>query len=104
MLDEPYDVFVSDFGTDARLVTAAGGATAVRGILDRPYAEADVGGVGIEATEITFTAATDDMPDIAEGDTLEIALEAHQTATVYSIRDLQADGTGMTTLTLQETV
>ena len=66
----------------------------VSGIFDNGFERAEVGTLGVESTGPTFTAATADLPGIAQGDTLRIEYD------VYTIRDVEPDGEGITELVL----
>ena len=87
-------IFVSsnDFGDAA---TYNGGT--VNGILDTQHLELDAGGtVAFAINEPRFLCRTSDVSSAAEGDAITI------NATSYVIKVVQDDGTGMTTLVLEE--
>jgi hypothetical protein len=91
---------VDIFGVSAR-VTLAGqtvGRT-IPGIYDDAYEAVDArGGVPFAVSSPRFVAATADLPSgTKEGDALRIG------STNYTIRVVQADGTGITTLMLEKT-
>jgi len=87
----------NDFGTDATFTPAGGAARAIVGVFDNPYLGADAGGmVEFSATSPTFTARDVDFPGVAHGDQLVID------ATTYLIREVMPDGTGITTVMLEE--
>jgi len=75
-----------EFGVAATI----GGGT-VNGIFDNGYvAELDV-----ESTRPTFTCATADVSTVAHGDSITIS------GTAYTVRGIEPDGTGVTTLVLE---
>lgn len=88
---------VNDFGTSATFTPSGGSASTIVGIFDNPYLGADAGGmVEFSATSPTFTARDVDFPGVAHGDELVIG------ATTYLIREVMPDGTGITTVMLEE--
>lgn len=83
---------VDDFGVAA---TYAGGT--VNGIFDNEFFEADAGGmVAVAIQQPRFLCRTADVSAAAEGDAIVI------NSVDYTIRVVQPDGTGMTTLVLEE--
>ena len=83
---------VDDFGVAA---TYAGGT--VNGIFDNEYFEADAGGmVAVAIQQPRFLCRAADVSSAAEGDAIVI------NSVDYTIRIVQPDGTGMTTLVLEE--
>jgi len=87
----------NDFGTDAVFTPAGGSASAIVGVFDNPYIGADAGGmVEFSATSPTFTARDVDFPGVAHGDQLVIG------GATYLIREVMPDGTGITTVMLEE--
>lgn len=85
-------VEVDDFA-----VAATFGGGTVNGILDTEHLELDAGGtVGFAINEPRFLCRTSDVSSAAEGDAIII------NATNYVIKVVQDDGTGMTTLVLEE--
>lgn len=85
---------VADFATAA---TWSVGSAVVNVIFDSGYQAAELGAIaGMEGARLTAVVATADMPTAAHGQTLTIA------SVVYTIRGVQSDGTGMTTLVLAE--
>ena len=84
-------------GTDDFGVAATFGAATVNGIFDNEFVEVDAGGgVGFALQQPRFVCRTADVSTAAEGDTITI------NATDYTIRIVQDDGTGMTTLVLEK--
>jgi hypothetical protein len=87
------------FGVAAR-VTRAGQTvgTKVAGIYDDEYEAVDPrGGIPFAVSQPRFMVATADLPTgTREGDALRIG------STTYTIRVVQADGTGVTTLLLEK--
>ena len=82
---------VDDFGTAA---TFAGGT--VNGIFDNDFIEVETGaGVGVALQQPRFICRTADVSSAAEGNAITIG------GTAYTIRIVQPDGTGMTTLILE---
>ena len=87
----------NDFGTDATSTLAGGSPSAIVGVFANPYLGADAGGmVEFSATSPTFTARDADFPGVSHGDTLVIG------GTSYLIREVMPDGTGITTVMLEE--
>lgn len=83
---------VDDFG-----VAATYGGGTVNGIFDNEFFEADAGGsVMVAMQQPRFMCRTADIPTAAEGDAIVI------NAVDYTIRVVQPDGTGITTLVLEE--
>ena len=72
--------------------TAIIDGSTIAGIFDREYAEAlDIAGYGP-----AFLARTSDVSGVSRGDTATIGGQA------YTVQGIEADGTGMTLLRLQE--
>ena len=85
-------VEVDDFA-----VAATFGGGTVNGIFDKEYLEVDGGGtVAFAINQPRFVCRTSDVSSAAEGDAITI------NATSYVIKVVQDDGTGMTTLVLEE--
>lgn len=83
---------VDDFGVAA---TYAGGT--VNGIFNKNYLELDSGGsVAFAINQPRFVCRTSDVSSAAEGDAITIS------GTSYVIRVVQDDGTGVTTLVVEE--
>ena len=84
---------VDEFGSAATY----NGSTTVNGIFENEYFEALADGeVAVEGTQPRFTCRTADVPSAAHGDTLLIS------GTTYNVVGVQPDGTGMSTLALEE--
>jgi hypothetical protein len=84
--------FAAVLGTAA---TWSVGPAAVSVIIDNDHAEVSLGLAGVSSRNPRALAVAADMPTVAVGQTLTIA------GTVYTIRDVQPDGTGMVALELQ---
>ncbi len=92
-------VFVnpSDFGVAATYTPSGGSPASVNGIFDAGYFAVGVeAGVPLAAAQLRFVARTADLPNVANGATLLIG------STTYIIRNVEHDGTGMTTLVLEQ--
>ncbi len=88
---------VDDFGTAASYTPSGGSAATVNGIFDNDFVEVDAGGgVGIALQQPRFLCRTADVSSAAEGDALVIS------AVNYTVRIVQDDGTGITTLVLEK--
>jgi hypothetical protein len=81
------------FGTDGFAVTATLNSVAVTGIFDAAYYE-PLGEV--QGRQPMFMLPTASAPSAAHGQTLVIG------TTTYKVRGVQPDGTGVTTLILEE--
>ena len=82
---------VDDFG-----VAATFSGSTVNGIFDNDFIEVETGaGVGIALQQPRFLCRTADISAAVEGDTITIS------GTAYTIRIVQDDGTGITTLVLE---
>ena len=88
---------VDDFGTAATYTPSGGSSTTVNGIFDNEFFEADAGGmVAVAIQQPRFQCRTSDVSAAAEGDAITI------NSVAYIIRVVQPDGTGVTTLVLEE--
>ena len=88
---------VDDFGTAATYTPAGGSAETVNGIFDNDFVEVDAGGgVGVALQQPRFLCRTADVSAAAEGDAIVINTVA------YTVRIVQDDGTGITTLVLEK--
>ena len=88
---------VNEFGTEAKWKQSGSSYVKVVGIYDDPYISASAGGmVEFSATSPTFMAKTSDFNGVAYGDALEVGSKS------YLVIEVMPDGTGMTTLTLEE--
>lgn len=87
------EAMLADFGVDATV-----GRSTVRGILTSPYLEVlDTETPGTATRDHRFMARSGDVAGIARGSTMEIE------GTVYKVRSIQPDGTGITELVLGTT-
>lgn len=87
---------VDDFGTAATYTPQGGVASTVNGIFDNDFIEVDAGGgVGVALQQPRFLCRTADVSSASEGDALVI------NTVNYTIRIVQDDGTGITTLVLE---
>ena len=84
-----------EFGSAATWTPAGGSATTVNGVFDSEYQEVAISQVGVALSQPRFVCRTADVSGAAEGDTLSVG------ATSYTIRVVQDDGTGITTLVLE---
>ncbi|MEK9917973.1 MAG: head-tail joining protein [Pelagibacteraceae bacterium] len=88
---------VDDFGVAATWTPSGGAATTVNGIFDREYLAADAGGtVAFAIEQPRLVCRTADVSTAAEGDALVV------NSTNYTIKVVEPDGTGVTTLVLEE--
>ncbi len=90
---EDLSVFLTDF---AETVTLTTGAT-FQAVRSADYVEVGDSGAGVESSAPTLLARTADVTGVAFGTVVE--LENVQ----YVVRGVRPDGTGMTTLRLEET-
>jgi hypothetical protein len=88
---------VDDFGTAATYTPDGGSAATVNGIFDNDFIEVDAGGgVGVALQQPRFLCRTGDVSSAAEGDAIVIS------AVAYTVRIVQDDGTGITTMILEK--
>lgn len=86
-----------DFAVAATYTPVGGASSTVNGIFDNEFFEADAGGfVAVATQQPRFVCKTSDVASAAEGDALIV------NAVNYTIRIVQPDGTGTTTLVLEE--
>jgi|TARA_Y100001963_G_C6522724_1_gene327357 hypothetical protein len=86
----------SDFGDAGTYTPSGGSSSTVNGIFDKDYALADLGGsVGIGSNDPRFVCRTADVSSAAQGDALVVR------STTYTVRSVEDDGTGITTLVLE---
>jgi hypothetical protein len=92
------EVFFSadDFGVTATYTPLGGSASNVKGIFDNEFFEAAVGEVGVAIQQPRFVCRSSDISTAVEGDALTV------NSVAYTIRVVQPDGTGVTTLVLEE--
>ena len=90
--------FLKDFGvTDATFADTSDGTIAmITALLLNQYLEVEIEGEGgIESSAPFGLARTSDVPNIAQGDTLQIS------GKTYTVVEVQPDGEGMTDLRLR---
>ena len=88
---------VDDFGVAATYTPTGGSATTVNGIFDNDIIEVDAGGnIPMAVRQPRFLCRTSDVSNAVEGDALVVS------ATNYTIRVVDHDGTGMTVLALEK--
>jgi hypothetical protein len=86
-----------DFGSAATYTPSGGSAVIVNGVFDREYFAADAGGsVSVAIEQPRFICRTSDIPSAAEGGSLVV------NSTTYTIKVVEADGTGVTNLVLEQ--
>jgi hypothetical protein len=86
-----------DFAVTASYTPSGGSASDVKGIFDKEYLELDSGGtVAFAVNQPRFQCSTADVANAAEGDAITIS------GTNYIVRVVQDDGTGVTTLVIEE--
>ena len=86
-----------DFGSTATFTPSGGTASSVNGIFDKEFFAADAGGtVELAFNQPRFLCRTSDVSNAAEGDALNV------NSTNYIIKVVEADGTGVTNLVLEE--
>lgn len=86
----------SDFADAGTYTPSGGSASTVNGIFDQDYSLADLGAsVGIGSNDPRFVCATSDVSSAASGDQLVVK------STTYTVRSVEDDGTGITTLVLE---
>tara|TARA_Y100000996_G_C22499347_1_gene633745 strand:- start:63 stop:374 length:312 start_codon:yes stop_codon:yes gene_type:complete len=93
------DIFLDtdDFGTSATYTPTGGSATALKGIFDNDYETIDIGGFGgIQGTQPRFLVRSSDVASAIEGEPLVI------NAVNYQIKVIEQDGTGFSSLVLEE--
>ena len=87
-----------DFATASSYTPSGGSASTVNGIFDNEFFEVDpMTGLGVVSAQPRFLCATADLPGAAAGgDAITIS------AVAYTVRVIQAEGTGVTTLVLEK--
>lgn len=86
-----------DFGVAATFTPSGGSATTVNGIFDKDYIAVDAGGsVPVALEEPKFICKTSDVSTAAEGDAIVI------NTVNYTVKVVENDGQGVTTLILEE--
>lgn len=90
-------VSVDDFGSAATYTPVGGSASTVNGIFDNDIVEVDAGGnIPMAIRQPRFLCRTQDISGAVDGDALVV------NSTNYTIRVVDHDGTGMTTLVLEK--
>jgi hypothetical protein len=90
------ELFDTDFSATAGTFTPDGGsASTVNGIFGNVFFEIPAGETSIEGKQASFICKTSDVSSAAHGDTLVVS------GTTYTVRGVQPDGTGVTTLILE---
>ena len=86
----------SDFGLSGTFTPSGGSSSTISGLFDSDYQLADLGGgVGVASADPRFVCRTVDVASAASGDALVVS------STTYTIRTVEDDGTGVTTLVLE---
>lgn len=87
-----------DFAVASSYTPSGGSASTVNGIFDNEFFEVDpLTGLGVVSAQPRFLCATADLPGAAAGgDAITIS------AVAYTVRVIQAEGTGVTTLVLEK--
>lgn len=91
----------SEFGVSASLDPTVGPLITLSGIFDADHLMIETGESQVSTTAPMFLCRTSDLATLTlgnarEGDALTIA------SALYIVRDVQADGTGMTTLIMEK--
>jgi len=92
-LAEFYSTDVS--GTAGTYTASGASAVTINGIFGNIYFDISGGETTIEGKRATFNCMTSDVSAAAHGDTLAVS------GTTYTVRGVQPDGTGSTTLILE---
>lgn len=97
--DSDREVFfaINDFGVTAKYTRANSFQTEIKGIFENEFIDVEsIGNVGVALVQPLFFCQTKDVSQAAEGDKLTV------NNAEYTIRVVQPDGTGMTTLVLEK--
>ena len=90
------ELFSTDeHGTAGTFTPDGGSASTVNGIFGNVYFDIPAGETGIEGKQSSFMCRSSDITDAAHGDSLVVS------GTTYTVRGVQPDGTGVTTLILE---
>ena len=85
-----------DFGSAATYTPSGGSASTINGIFDKDYALAAIGdGVGVGSNDPRFICRTSDVSSAANGDAIVVG------GVTYTVRNVEDDGTGITTMVLE---
>ncbi len=89
---------IDDFATASSYTPTGGSASTLDGIFDSKFFEVDpISGVGVVSAQPRFICTTADLPSgAAAGDAITVD------GTAYTVRVIQPDGTGITTLVLEK--
>ncbi len=86
----------NDFGSAATYTPSGGSASTINGIFDKDYALAAIGdGVGVGSNDPRFICRTSDVSSATNGDAIVV------NSVTYTVRNVEDDGTGITTLELE---
>jgi len=87
-----------DFAAASSYTSTGGSASTVNGIFYNEFFEVDpLSGVGVVSAQPRFICATADLPSgAASGDAITVD------STAYTVRVIQPEGTGVTTLVLEK--
>ena len=87
-----------DFAVASTYTPSGGSASTVNGIFDNEFFEVDpISGVGVVSSQPRFHCASADLPGAAaQGDAITIS------GTAYTVKVIQAEGTGVTTLVVEK--
>lgn len=95
--DTERTVLLADFGVSATYTAEGESATTITVIFDEPYVGVDPDGrVAVESDNPTCLARTTDVSNANHAATIVI------NSTTYNVVGVQPDGTGFTTLVLEE--
>ena len=87
---------IAEFSDAGTFTPSGGSSSTVNGMFDKDYALADMGGrVGVGSDDPRFMCRPSDVSTAASGDSLVVR------STTYTVRQVEEDGTGITTLMLE---
>lgn len=90
-------IMLADFGQSVTYTPDGGIAATITGIFDSMYQAVETGGeVAFAVEQPKLAVKTSDVPNAAEGDTVEIA------GVTYRVTVVMGDGTGFTDLALEK--
>lgn len=84
------------FARLANAVATFDGGSEVAGIFDQPYAQSDIGSMGFESTRPTFKLPSNGIPSDVVGRSVTVR------GASYQVVSHEPDGTGMSTLVLEQ--